>query len=128
MTGSHKNGSKFQNPSGNPSQAKVVIVQQTMRDEIPTILTTRDKTQMDSSHIKDRQNKRNKVLEQFIREAKRRGDMTEDHENRIQESFRLRQEAKEQRFREEERQKQLMLDRALPKKLQDEEENNTDKV
>ena len=77
---------KFQNPLGNPSQAKVVIVQQNMRDEIPTIPTTRDKTQTDSSHIKDRQNKRNKVLEQFIREAKRRGDMTEDHENRIQEA------------------------------------------
>ena len=74
---------KFQNPSGNPSQAKVVIVQQNMRNEMPTILTTRDKTQTDSSHIEDKQNKRNKVLEQFIRKAKRRGDMTNDHENRI---------------------------------------------
>ena len=113
---------KFQNPSGNTSQAKVVIVQQNTRDEMPTIPTTRDKTQTDSSHIEGRQNKSNKVLEQFIREAKRRGDMTDNHENRIQESFRLRQEAKEQRLRGEERQKQLMLDRALTKKLQEEEE------
>ena len=74
---------KFQNPSGNPSQAKVVIVQQNTRDEMPTSLTTRDKTQTDSSHIEDRQNRRNKVLEQFIRKAKRRDDMTDGHENRI---------------------------------------------
>ena len=74
---------KFQNPSGNPSQAKVVIITENTRDEMPTILTTRDKTQIDSSHIEDRQNKRNKGLEQFIREAKRRGDMTDDYENRI---------------------------------------------
>ena len=74
---------KFQNPLGNPSQAKVVIVQQNTRNKLPTILTTRDKTQTDSSLIEDRQNKRNKVLEQFIREAKRTGDMTNDYENRI---------------------------------------------
>ena len=94
---------KFQNPLGNLSQARVVIVQQNMRDEMLTIPTTRDKTQTDNSE--DRQNKRNKLLEYFIREARGTGDMTDDHENRIQESFRLRQEAEEKRLKEEERQK-----------------------
>ena len=35
---------KFQNPPGNPLQTEVAIVQQNMRKERPTILTTRDKT------------------------------------------------------------------------------------
>ena len=62
------------------------------------------------------------MLEQFIREAKRKGEMTAVHENNIRESFRIRQEAEEKRLREEGKKKQIMLDAALAKKLQEDEE------
>ena len=65
---------------------------------------------------------KNWVLEQFIRKAKRKGEMTTEHENKIQESLRIRQEAEEQKLREEEKQKQMMLDEALAKKVQEDKE------
>ena len=60
---------------------------------------------MGDSYIKNTQNRRNQVLEQFLREAKRKGQMTAVYKNKITENFRIRQEAEEQRLREEERQK-----------------------
>ena len=48
--------------------------------------------------------------------------MTAVHKNKIRESFRIRQEAEEKRLREEERKRQMMLDKALVKKLQEDEE------
>ena len=63
------------------------------------------RSQTGDSYIKDTQNRRNQVLEQFIREAKRKSQMTALYENKIRENFRIRQEAKEQRLREGERQK-----------------------
>ena len=64
-----------------------------------------DNKQMGNSYIEDRQNKRNQVLEQFIREAKRKGEMTAVHIDKIRENFRIRQEANGKRLREEEKQK-----------------------
>ena len=96
---------EFQNPSGNPQQAKVVTVQQNINGDISSSAaqSVTSKIQTGGSFIEDRHNKRrNKVLEQFIREAKRKGRMTAAHENKIRESFRVRQEAEEKRLREEE--------------------------
>ena len=48
--------------------------------------------------------------------------MTAAHENNIRESFRIRQEVEEKRLRAEEKKRQMMLDKALAKKLQEDEE------
>ena len=64
------------------------------------------------------------MLEQFIREAKRKGQMTAVYKNKIRENFRIRQDAEEQRLTEEERQKQIELDKMLAMKLQLDEENH----
>ena len=69
------------------------------------------------SYIKGRQNRRNQVLEQFIREAKRKGQMTAAYENKLREDFKSRQEAKEQRLQEVETQKQIELDKMLAIKV-----------
>ena len=74
------------------------------------------RSQTGGNYIEDRQNRRNQVLEQFIREAKRKGQMTAVCENKIRESFRIKQEVEEQRLREEERQKQIELDKMLAMK------------
>ena len=116
---------EFQNLSGKPQQAKVVIVKQNVNGDTSSSLSAQSvtsKTQTGSSYIKDRQNKRNQVLEQFIREAKRKGEMTAVHENKIRESFRIRQEAEDKRLREEEIKRQVMLDEVLVKKLQEDKE------
>ena len=57
------------------------------------------------------------MLEQFIREARRKGEMTAVYEIKLRENFRIRQEAEEKRFREEEKKKQLLLDETLVKKI-----------
>ena len=44
------------------------------------------------------------------------------HKNKIRESFTIRQEAEEKRLRKEEKKRQMMLDVALAKKLQEDEE------
>ena len=79
---------------------------------------------MGDSYIKDRQSRRNQVLEQFIIETTRKDQMTAVYENKIRENFRIRQEVEEQRLREEERQKQIELDKMLAMKLQQDEENH----
>ena len=114
---------KFHNPPSDPQQAKVVVIQQNSQDSTSAIMSIPSKSQTGDSYIEDRQNRRNQVLEQFIREAKRKGQMTAVYENKIRENFRIRQEAEEQRLREEERQKQIELDKMLAMKLQQDEEN-----
>ena len=57
------------------------------------------------------------MLEQFIREARRKGEMTAVYESKLRENFRIRQKAEEKRFREEEKKKQLLLDETLAKKI-----------
>ena len=83
-----------------------------------------NRSQTGDSYIENRQNRRNQVLEQFSREAKRKGQMTAVYKNKIRENFRIRQETEEQRLREEERQKQIELDKMLAMKLQQDEENH----
>ena len=70
----------------------------------------------------ERQQKRQKVLEQFFREAKRRGELTVIYENKIREDFRRKQEAEEQKLQEDEKRRQILLDEALAKELLDKEE------
>ena len=115
---------KFHNPPSDPQQAKVVVTQQNSQDSTSAIMSIQSRSQTGDSCIEDRQNRRNQVLEQFIREAKRKGQMTAVYENKIRENFRIRQEAEEQRLKEEERQKQMELDKILAMKLQQDEENH----
>ena len=115
---------KFQNPSSNQQQAKIVVVQQNRWDNASTAILTSNRSQTSDSYIEGRQNRRNQVLEQFIREAKRKGQMTAAYENKLREDFKSRQEAKEQRLQEEERQKQIELDKMLAIKLEQDEENH----
>ena len=89
---------KFQNPSSKQQQTKVEVAQQNRWDNTSTTITASNRSQTSDSYIEDRQNRRNQVLEQFIREAKRKGQMTAVYENKLQEDFKLRQEAKEQRL------------------------------
>ena len=120
---------EFQNPSRNPQQAKVVIVHQNINGDTSSSAAAQSvtsKTQTGGSYIEDRQNKRNQVLRKFIGEAKGKGEIIAVHKNKIRESFRIRQEAQENRLREEEKKRQMMLDEALAKKLQEDEENNLD--
>ena len=63
-----------------------------------------------------------KTLEQFLREAKRQGKLTESMEAKMRDDFHQQQEAKEQRLVEEEHKRQLERDGALARKLQKEEE------
>ena len=79
------------------------MVQQNRWDNTSTAMLTSNRSQASGSYIKDRQNRRNQVLEQFIREAKRKGQMTAAYENKLREDFKSRQETKEQRPQEEER-------------------------
>ena len=76
----------------------------------------------ESSLIEDRKQKRKKVLEQFLREAKRQGRLTESMEAKMRDDFHRQQEAEEQRLVEEEHKRQLERDEALARKLQKEEE------
>ena len=86
-----------------------------------TATPTSNRSQTSDSYIEVRQNRRNKVLEQFIREAKRKGQMTAAYENKLREDLKSRQEAEEQRLQEEERQKQIELDKMIAIKLQQDE-------
>ena len=100
------------------------MVQQNRWDNASTAMPTSNRSQTSDSYIKDRQNRRNQVLEQFIKEAKRKGQMTAAYENKPREDLKSRQEAKEQRLQEEERQKQIGLDKMLAIKVQQDEENH----
>ena len=81
----------------------------------PSILTERS---LDYSLIEDRKQKRKKVLEQFLREAKRQGRLTKPMEAEMRDDFHRQQEAKEQRLVEEEHKRQLERDEALAQRLQ----------
>ena len=85
----------------------------------PSILT---KTSSEYSLIEDRKQKWKKVLEQFLREVKRQGRLTEPMEAKMRDDFHRQQEAEEQRLVEEECKRQLERDGALAWKLQKEEE------
>ena len=74
------------------------------------------------SLIEERKQKQKKVLEQFLREVKRQGRLTESIEARMRDDFHRQQEAEEQRLVKEECKRQLERDKALAWKLQKEEE------
>ena len=78
-------------------------------------------TSSGGSLIEERKQKQKKVLEQFLREVKRQGRLTESMEARMRDDFHQ-QEAEEQRLVEEECKRQLERDKALAWKLQKEEE------
>ena len=61
-------------------------------------------------------------MEQFLREVKRQGRLTESMETRMRDDFHRQQEAEEERLVEEEHKRQLERDEALAQKLQKEEE------
>ena len=61
-------------------------------------------------------------MEQFLRESKRQGRLTESVEAKMRDDFHQKQEAEEQRLVEEECKRQLERDEALAWKLQKEEE------
>ena len=85
---------KFQNPSTEQQQTKVVVVQQNGWDNALTAMLTSNRSKISDSYIKGRQNRRKQVLEQFIREAKRKDQMTVAYENKLREDFKSRQQAK----------------------------------
>ena len=93
------------------------MTQQSTNNSMFSTQSVTSKAQNEDSQQKDRQNRRNKVLEQFIREARRKGEMTAVNESKLRENIRIRQEAEEKRFREEEKRKQLLLDETLAKKI-----------
>ena len=112
---------KFQNPRRS-EQNNTVVIQEDISSSGSTMAQEVNKAETRSDLIKKRQQKRQRVLEQFLREAKRKGEMMTTHENKIREEFRRRQEAEEQKLCEEENRRQILLDKALAKELQVEEE------
>ena len=88
---------KFQNPRRS-EQTNEVVIQEDASSSRSTMTQAMNNTETGSDLIKERQQKRQKVLEQFLREAKRRGDLTVTYENKIREDFRRKQEAEEQRL------------------------------
>ena len=63
---------KFQNPKKS-EQTKEVVVQKNASNSMSTMTLAMNNTETGSNLIKERQQKRQKVLELFLREAKRRG-------------------------------------------------------
>ena len=93
---------RFQNPKKN-KQTKEVVVQENASSSMSTMTLAMNNTETGSNLIKERQQKRQKVLEQFLQEAKRRGELTVTYKNKIREDFRRRQEAEEQKLCEDEK-------------------------
>ena len=92
---------KFQNPKKS-EQTKEVIVQENASSSMSTMTVAMNNTETGSNLIEERQQKRQKVLEQFLQEAKRREELTVVYENKIRKDFRRRQEAEEQKLCEDE--------------------------
>ena len=107
---------KFQNPRRS-EQNNTVAIQEDASSSRSTMAQEVNNTETVSNLIEERQQKRQRVLEQFLREAKRKGEMMAAHENKIREEFRRRQEAGEQKLHEEENRRQILLDEVLAKEL-----------
>ena len=112
---------KFQNPRRG-EQNNTVVIQEDASSSRSAMAQEVNNTETGSNLIKERQKKRQRVLVQFLREAKRKGEMMAAHENKIREEFKRRQEAEEQKLHEEENRRQILLDEVLAKELQVEEE------
>ena len=85
---------KFQNPRRS-EQTNEVVIQEDASSSRSTMTWTMNNTETGSDLIEERQQKRQKVLQQFLQEAKRRGELTVVYENKIREDFRRKQEAEE---------------------------------
>ena len=112
---------KFQNPRRG-EQNNTVVIQEDASSSGSTMTQEVNNTETGSDLIKKRQQERQRVLEQFLREAKRKEEMTAAHENKIRDEFRKRQETEEWKLHEEENRRQILLDEVLAKELQVEEE------
>ena len=112
---------KFQNPRRS-EQNNTVVIQDDASSSRSTMVQEVNNTETGNNLIKERQQKRQRVLEQFLREAKRKGEIMAAHENKIREDFRRKQEAGEQKLCKEENRRQILLDEVLAKELQVEEE------
>ena len=88
---------KFQNPRRS-EQTNEVVIQEDASSSRSMMTQAMNNTETGSDLIEERQQKRQKVLEQFLQEAKRRGDLTVTYENKIREDFRRKQEAEEQKL------------------------------
>ena len=80
---------KFQNPRRG-EQNNTVVIQEDASSSRSTMAQEVNNTETGSNLIKERQQKRQRVLKQFLREAKRKGEMMATHENKIREEFRSR--------------------------------------
>ena len=78
---------KFQNPRRG-EQNNTVVIQEDTSSCRSTMAQEVNNTETGSDLIEERQQKRQRVLEQFLREAKRKGEMMATHENKIREEFR----------------------------------------
>ena len=112
---------KFQNPRRS-EQNNTVVIQEDASSSRSTMAQEVNNTETGNNLIEERQQKRQRVLEQFLREAKRKGEIMAAHENKIREDFRRKQEAEEQKLCKEENRRQILLDEVLAKELQVEEE------
>ena len=112
---------KFQNPRRGEQNNTMVILEDASSSR-STMAQEVNNTETGSDLIEERQQRRQRVLEQFLREAKRKGEMMAAHENKIREEFRRRQETEEWKLREEENRRQILLDEVLAIELQVEEE------
>ena len=92
---------KFQNPKKS-KQIQGAVAQQSVISSMSAMTSATNEIQTESNLIKERQQKRQKVLEQFLQEAKRQGELMIVYENKIREDFKRRQEAEEQKLQEEE--------------------------
>ena len=112
---------KFQNPTGVKQNSEMVAQEEAGRSQ-PVQETEMNNIGISDGSIENRQQKRQRVLEQFLREVRRRDELTTAYESRIREDFRQKQEAEEQKLREEENRRQVLLDEALAREIQTEEE------
>ena len=85
---------KFQNPRRS-EQTNEGVIQEDASSSRSMMTWTMNNTETGSDLIKERQQKRQKVLEKFLQETKRRGELTVIYDNKIREDFRRKQEAEE---------------------------------
>ena len=78
---------KFQNPRRS-EQNNTVVIQGDTSSSRSTMAQEVNNTEKGNNLVKERQQKRQGVLEQFLREAKRKGEIMATQSNKIREDFR----------------------------------------
>ena len=74
---------KFQNPTGG-KQSSTVVTQEEVGSSQSAKVTEMNNTRTSDDSIEDRQQKRQRVLEQFLREARRKGELTATYESKLE--------------------------------------------